>query len=50
MLFKALFQFEGWSAFISGIGNALAVILFPLLMFGFQLGVSGAALSTVISQ
>ncbi|XP_076924736.1 protein DETOXIFICATION 45, chloroplastic-like [Bidens hawaiensis] len=33
-----------------GIGNCLAVFLFPLLMYYFKLGVSGAAISTVISQ
>ncbi|XP_076942247.1 protein DETOXIFICATION 45, chloroplastic-like [Bidens hawaiensis] len=32
------------------IGNCLAVFLFPLLMYYFKLGVSGAAISTVISQ
>ncbi|KAJ0505809.1 putative multi antimicrobial extrusion protein [Helianthus annuus] len=33
-----------------GIGNCLAIFLFPLLMYYFKLGVSGAAISTVISQ
>ncbi|KAI4367346.1 hypothetical protein MLD38_023094 [Melastoma candidum] len=33
-----------------GMGNALAVVLFPILMYGLHLGVNGAALSTVISQ
>lgn len=33
-----------------GIGNFLAVILFPLLMYYFKLGVVGAAISTVLSQ
>ncbi|KAE9605248.1 putative multi antimicrobial extrusion protein [Lupinus albus] len=33
-----------------GIGNLSAVFLFPLLMYYFQLGVTGAAISTVISQ
>ncbi|KAI7731125.1 hypothetical protein M8C21_011434 [Ambrosia artemisiifolia] len=32
------------------IGNCLAIFLFPLLMYYFKLGVSGAAISTVISQ
>ncbi|KAL5126117.1 Protein DETOXIFICATION 45, chloroplastic [Glycine soja] len=33
-----------------GIGNFSAVFLFPLLMYYFRLGVTGAAISTVISQ
>lgn len=33
-----------------GIGNCLATFLFPLLMYYFKLGVTGAAISTVISQ
>ncbi|KAF8013189.1 hypothetical protein BT93_I1156 [Corymbia citriodora subsp. variegata] len=33
-----------------GIGNLAAVFLFPILMYGFRLGVVGAALSTVVSQ
>ncbi|KAI3736455.1 hypothetical protein L6452_15996 [Arctium lappa] len=33
-----------------GIGNCSAVLLFPLLMYYFKLGVTGAAISTVISQ
>lgn len=33
-----------------GIGNFSAVFLFPLLMHYFQLGVTGAAISTVLSQ
>lgn len=33
-----------------GIGNLSAVFLFPLLMYTFHLGVTGAAISTVISQ
>ncbi|XP_019459042.1 PREDICTED: protein DETOXIFICATION 45, chloroplastic isoform X1 [Lupinus angustifolius] len=33
-----------------GIGNLSAVFLFPLLMYYFQLGVTGAAISTLISQ
>ncbi|KAK7320234.1 hypothetical protein VNO77_29535 [Canavalia gladiata] len=33
-----------------GIGNLSAVFLFPLLMYYFQLGVTGAAISTVLSQ
>ncbi|XP_030450655.2 protein DETOXIFICATION 45, chloroplastic [Syzygium oleosum] len=33
-----------------GIGNLAAVFLFPVLMYGFRLGVVGAALSTVASQ
>ncbi|KAD4982166.1 hypothetical protein E3N88_18837 [Mikania micrantha] len=33
-----------------GIGNCLAIFLFPLLMYYFKLGVSGAAISTVFSQ
>ncbi|KAJ4715868.1 Protein DETOXIFICATION [Melia azedarach] len=33
-----------------GIGNLLAVFLFPLLIYYAQLGVTGAAISTVVSQ
>ncbi|KAJ9550202.1 hypothetical protein OSB04_014247, partial [Centaurea solstitialis] len=33
-----------------GIGNCSAVFLYPLLMYYFKLGVTGAAISTVISQ
>lgn len=33
-----------------GVGNFVAIFLFPLLMYYFQLGVTGAAVSTVISQ
>lgn len=36
--------------FCLGIGNFVAIFLFPLLMYYFGLGVSGAAVSTVISQ
>ncbi|XP_006364530.1 protein DETOXIFICATION 45, chloroplastic isoform X1 [Solanum tuberosum] len=36
--------------FCLGIGNFAAIFLFPLLMHYFGLGVSGAAISTVISQ
>ncbi|XP_062080649.1 protein DETOXIFICATION 45, chloroplastic-like [Humulus lupulus] len=32
------------------IGNLLAVILFPILMYSFQMGATGAAISTVVSQ
>ncbi|PWA51569.1 MATE efflux family protein [Artemisia annua] len=32
------------------VGNFLAVFLFPVLMYYFKLGVSGAAISSVISQ
>nr|GMC87397.1 protein DETOXIFICATION 45, chloroplastic isoform X1 [Ipomoea batatas] len=35
---------------LTTIGNFMAIFLFPLLMFYYQLGVSGAAISTVISQ
>ncbi|KAM4099425.1 hypothetical protein ACJW30_07G158700 [Castanea mollissima] len=34
----------------SGIGNLSAVFLFPILMYYFQLGATGAAISTVLSQ
>ena len=34
----------------AGFGNFTAILLFPLLMYHFGLGVSGAAISTVISQ
>ncbi|WCJ32784.1 MATE efflux family protein [Euphorbia peplus] len=33
-----------------GLGNLAAVFLFPLLMHYFRLGVTGAAISTVVSQ
>ncbi|XP_062104739.1 protein DETOXIFICATION 45, chloroplastic-like [Humulus lupulus] len=33
-----------------GIGNLLAVILFPILMYSFQMGATGAAISTIVSQ
>ncbi|KAF3972564.1 hypothetical protein CMV_003942 [Castanea mollissima] len=33
----------------SGIGNLSAVFLFPILMYYFQLGATGAAISTVLS-
>lgn len=33
-----------------GIGNFIAVFFFPILMYGFGMGVTGAALSTVLSQ
>ncbi|XP_059654183.1 protein DETOXIFICATION 45, chloroplastic isoform X2 [Cornus florida] len=33
-----------------GIGNFSAILLFPLLMYHFQLGVTGAAISSVLSQ
>ncbi|XVF00778.1 hypothetical protein REPUB_Repub04eG0030700 [Reevesia pubescens] len=36
--------------FCLGVGNALAIFFFPLLMYGFGMGVTGAALSTVLSQ
>lgn len=34
----------------AGFGNFAAVFLFPILIYNFGLGVTGAALSTVISQ
>jgi Na+-driven multidrug efflux pump len=34
----------------AGFGNFSAVLLFPLLMNYFGLGVTGAAISTVVSQ
>lgn len=34
----------------AGLGNLSAVFLFPLLMHYFRLGVTGAAISTVVSQ
>ncbi|VVB09585.1 unnamed protein product [Arabis nemorensis] len=33
-----------------GIGNFLAIFLFPLFIYQFKMGVSGAAISSVISQ
>ncbi|WRX15034.1 Multi antimicrobial extrusion protein - like 10 [Theobroma cacao] len=32
------------------VGNLLAIFFFPLFMYGFGMGVTGAALSTVLSQ
>lgn len=34
----------------AGIGNFLAAFLLPTLIYYFHLGVTGAAISTVISQ
>ena len=34
----------------AGFGNFSAVLMFPLLMYYFGLGVTGAAISTVVSQ
>ncbi|KAG2588377.1 hypothetical protein PVAP13_5NG221500 [Panicum virgatum] len=36
--------------FYLGLGNLSAVVLLPLLIYGFQLGITGAAISTVASQ
>ncbi|PAN31016.1 hypothetical protein PAHAL_5G388800 [Panicum hallii] len=36
--------------FYIGLGNLSAVVLLPLLIYGFQLGITGAAISTVVSQ
>ncbi|KAE8664648.1 MATE efflux family protein 3 [Hibiscus syriacus] len=36
--------------FCLGVGNVLSIFFFPILMFGFRMGVTGAALSTVLSQ
>ncbi|KAG9144783.1 hypothetical protein Leryth_017261 [Lithospermum erythrorhizon] len=36
--------------FCLGFGNFTAIVLFPLLMYYFGLGVAGAAISTVLSQ
>ncbi|KAG2597266.1 protein DETOXIFICATION 45, chloroplastic-like [Panicum virgatum] len=36
--------------FYIGLGNLSAVVLLPLLIYGFQLGITGAAISTVASQ
>ncbi|XP_057966347.1 protein DETOXIFICATION 45, chloroplastic [Malania oleifera] len=33
-----------------GVGNFAAALLFPILMYYFQFGVTGAAISTVVSQ
>ncbi|XP_065621858.1 uncharacterized protein LOC111993424 [Quercus suber] len=51
------FKFEGkkpsihlQKTLIRGIGNLSAVFLFPILMFYFKLGATGAAISTVLSQ
>lgn len=37
-------------AVYAGIGNFVAVLLFPILMYSFRMGATGAALSTVVSQ
>lgn len=34
----------------AGVGNFCAIFLFPILMYYFRFGVTGAAISTVISQ
>lgn len=36
--------------FCIGVGNSLAIFFFPLFMYGFGMGVTGAGLSTVLSQ
>ncbi|XP_071702734.1 protein DETOXIFICATION 45, chloroplastic-like [Rutidosis leptorrhynchoides] len=36
--------------FCLGLGNLAAVFFFPILMYGFKLGVTGAAISTIASQ
>ncbi|GAB4853081.1 Protein DETOXIFICATION 45, chloroplastic [Ancistrocladus abbreviatus] len=36
--------------FCLGVGNIAAVFLFPLLIYYFQLGLTGAAISTIVSQ
>lgn len=36
--------------FCIGLGNLSAVVLLPLLIYGFRLGITGAAISTVASQ
>ncbi|ONM31742.1 multidrug and toxic compound extrusion4 [Zea mays] len=36
--------------FYIGLGNLSAVALLPLLIYGFKLGITGAAISTVVSQ
>ncbi|ONM31746.1 multidrug and toxic compound extrusion4 [Zea mays] len=35
---------------VQGLGNLSAVALLPLLIYGFKLGITGAAISTVVSQ
>ncbi|TXG59888.1 hypothetical protein EZV62_014461 [Acer yangbiense] len=35
---------------VRGLGNFAAVFMFPILMYHFQLGVTGAAISTIASQ
>lgn len=35
---------------VAGLGNLSAVFFFPIFMYTFQLGISGAAISTVASQ
>lgn len=34
----------------AGVGNFSAIFLLPILMYYFKLGVTGAAISTVVSQ
>ncbi|OMO79974.1 Multi antimicrobial extrusion protein [Corchorus capsularis] len=36
--------------FCLGVGNLSSIVFFPLLMYGLGMGVTGAALSTVLSQ
>ncbi|KAK8665230.1 hypothetical protein V6N13_005403 [Hibiscus sabdariffa] len=36
--------------FCLGVGNVLSIFFFPILMYGLRMGVTGAALSTVLSQ
>lgn len=35
---------------VAGLGNLSAVFFFPIFMYIFQLGITGAAISTVLSQ
>ena len=53
ILFGAILSGEGdmkTPVAIQGAGTILNIILDPVLIFGFDMGVSGAALATVISQ
>ncbi|KAK8617767.1 hypothetical protein V6N13_080673 [Hibiscus sabdariffa] len=36
--------------FCLGVGNVLSIFFFPILMYGLRMGLTGAALSTVLSQ
>ncbi|XP_062080790.1 protein DETOXIFICATION 45, chloroplastic-like [Humulus lupulus] len=49
-LVRTTLHVSSCGAVYAGIRNLLAVILFPILMYSFQMGATGAAISTVVSQ